>query len=82
MKLLFDMNLLPRWAELLTRSQFEAAHWSTVGSPQALDEEIMAYAAEHDYVVLTNDLDFGATLAAPTARNRASCKRRGSCSSE
>ena len=52
-----------RWVDLLTRSQFEAVHWSSVGSPHALDEEIMAYAAKHDYVVVTNDLDFGAILA-------------------
>jgi predicted nuclease of predicted toxin-antitoxin system len=63
MKLLVDMNLSPRWIDLLTRSQFDTVHWSTIGSPQALDEEIMAYAAKHDYVVLTNDLDFGAILA-------------------
>lgn len=63
MKLLVDMNLSPRWVELLTRSQLEAVHWSSVGRPQSLDEEIMAYAAKHDYVVLTNDLDFGAILA-------------------
>jgi predicted nuclease of predicted toxin-antitoxin system len=63
MKLLVDMNLSPRWIDLLTRSQFQAAHWSSIGSPHALDEEIMTYAAEHDYVVLTNDLDFGAILA-------------------
>lgn len=63
MKLLIDMNLSPRWVELLTKSQFEAVHWSTVGSPHALDEEIMAHAAKHDYVVLTNDLDFGSILA-------------------
>ena len=63
MKLLVDMNLSPRWVELLTRSQLDAVHWSSIGSPQALDEEIMAYAAKHDYVVLTNDLDFGAILA-------------------
>lgn len=63
MKLLVDMNLSPRWVELLTRSQFEAVHWSSVGSPRALDQEIMAYATRHDYVVVTNDLDFGAILA-------------------
>jgi len=30
----------------------------------AADIEIMAYAAKHDYVVLTHDLDFSAILAA------------------
>ena len=63
MKLLVDMNLSPRWIDLLTQAKFEAVHWSDVGRPQALDEEIMTYAAEHDYVVLTNDLDFSAILA-------------------
>lgn len=63
MKLLVDMNLSPRWVDLLMQSRLEAVHWSTIGRPQALDEEIMAYAAKHDYVVLTNDLDFSAILA-------------------
>jgi len=38
-------------------------HWSTVGAATASDAEIMAYAMNHDYVVLTHDLDFGAILA-------------------
>jgi predicted nuclease of predicted toxin-antitoxin system len=63
MKLLVDMNLSPRWIDLLNRCQFQATHWSQVGSPHALDHEIMSHAAEHGYVVLTNDLDFGAILA-------------------
>jgi predicted nuclease of predicted toxin-antitoxin system len=63
MKLLVDMNLSPRWVELLTHAKLEAVHWSSVGRPESLDEEIMAYAAKHDYVVITNDLDFGAILA-------------------
>lgn len=64
MKLLVDMNLSPRWVAYLGEAQFHSEHWSNVGSAQAADAEIMAYAAEHDYVVLTNDLDFGAILAA------------------
>lgn len=35
-----------------------------IGAHNAPDTQIMAYAAEHDYVVLTHDLDFGAILAA------------------
>jgi predicted nuclease of predicted toxin-antitoxin system len=64
MKLLVDMNLSPRWVGVLAASGFDAVHWSSVGSPQAADREIMAYAARHDLVVLTHDLDFGAILAA------------------
>jgi predicted nuclease of predicted toxin-antitoxin system len=35
-----------------------------LGRVDAPDTEIMAYAAAHDYVVLTHDLDFSAVLAA------------------
>jgi predicted nuclease of predicted toxin-antitoxin system len=35
-----------------------------VGSPDATDSELMAWAAKHEHVVLTADLDFGAILAA------------------
>ena len=63
MKLLVDMNLSPRWVLLLQHNQFEAVHWKDCGDPKAFDAELMAYAARDDYVVLTNDLDFGAILA-------------------
>jgi predicted nuclease of predicted toxin-antitoxin system len=64
MKILIDMNLSPRWANLLTNAGFEAAHWSTLGAANAPDVEIAAFARINDYVVLTHDLDFGAILAA------------------
>ena len=68
MKLLVDMNLSPRWVELLNKSQFHALHWTQAGYARALDAEIMAYAERNDYVVLTNDLDFGAILAVTHAK--------------
>lgn len=58
------MNLSPRWVGVLKEAGIEASHWSTLGAPDAPDPVIMAYAAEHDCVVLTHDLDFGAMLAA------------------
>ncbi len=64
MKLLVDMNLSPRWIRVLTDASLEAAHWATLGAHNAPDSEIMAYARAHGYVVLTNDLYFGAILAA------------------
>ena len=64
MKVLIDMNLSPRWTELLAQEGFEAAHWSMLGTGNAPDTEIMAYARANNYVVLTHDLDFGAILAA------------------
>jgi predicted nuclease of predicted toxin-antitoxin system len=64
MRLLIDMNLAPRWVNVLADAGFEAAHWSTLGAGNAPDSEIMAFAKASDYVVLTHDLDFGAILAA------------------
>jgi predicted nuclease of predicted toxin-antitoxin system len=63
MKLLVDMNLSPGWLKLLRDLGWEAEHWSHIGRPNAPDSEVMAYAAAHEYVVLTHDLDFGAILA-------------------
>lgn len=69
MKILIDMNLSPRWRGTLEKSGFEAVHWSDIGDPAAFDSVIMAYAATHDFVVLTSDLDFSAILAATGGRS-------------
>jgi predicted nuclease of predicted toxin-antitoxin system len=67
MRILIDMNLPPQWQELLRREGFDAMHWSAVGNPGASDEEILSYAEQHRFVVLTHDLDFSAILAATVA---------------
>ena len=64
MKLLVDMNLSPSWVDRLARYGFEAVHWSTIGAATAPDVEILAWANEHEFVLITNDLDFSAILAA------------------
>ena len=64
MKLLVNMNLSPGWINRLARHGFEAVHWSTIGAATAPDVEILAWANEHEFVVVTNDLDFSAILAA------------------
>jgi predicted nuclease of predicted toxin-antitoxin system len=69
MKLLVDMNLSPRWIEVLSKAGLEAMHWSTVGRVNARDTEIMAWAAANEYVVLTQDMDFSAILAATQGIN-------------
>jgi len=71
MKFLLDMNLSPSWVEFLVSSGFEAAHWSDLGALNASDDELMHWAAERGFVVLTCDLDFAAILAA-THRTRPS----------
>ena len=58
------MNLSPTWVEALRTMGLEAVHWSSVGDPRAPDREILAYASSKGYVIFTNDLDFGAILAA------------------
>ncbi len=64
MKLLIDMNLSPRWVNLLADAGIDATHWSMLGAANAPDVEITAFARTNGYVVLTHDLDFGAILAA------------------
>lgn len=59
MKILIDMNLSPDWVGAFAANEIESVHWSTVGDPQAEDDEIMAYARQKDYIVFTHDLDFG-----------------------
>jgi predicted nuclease of predicted toxin-antitoxin system len=63
MKILIDMNLSPDWTAVLEVENIEAVHWSSVGKPNAPDEDIMNYARENDYAVFTHDLDFGTMLA-------------------
>jgi predicted nuclease of predicted toxin-antitoxin system len=64
LKLLLDMNLSPNFAIYLREHGIETQHWADVGNPGASDIEIMAYAAENEYIVMTMDLDFGDILVA------------------
>ena len=63
LKFLIDMNLSPQWAPVLRKHGWDAVHWSTIGDPGASDKVIMDWARNHQYVVFTHDLDFGAMLA-------------------
>ena len=67
MKFVVDMNLSPDWCDVLAFEGWDAVHWSTVGDPKALDPEILAWANAENAIVLTQDLDFGAILAATNA---------------
>jgi predicted nuclease of predicted toxin-antitoxin system len=64
MRFLIDMNLSPGWVPFLKAAGFEATHWSAVGAADASDRTLMQWAAAHDHVVVTNDLDFSTILAA------------------
>lgn len=69
MKILVDMNLSPRWAAEFRSRGLEATHWQQVGAATASDEEVLAWCAEHGYILFTHDLDFGAILAASKGQN-------------
>lgn len=69
MNILIDMNLSPAWADFLTGAGFTAVHWSNEGAPDASDREIMAWASENSFIILTADLDFSAILAATQRRS-------------
>jgi predicted nuclease of predicted toxin-antitoxin system len=68
-KLLVDMNLSPGWTARLARHGLEAVHWSAVGAATAPDEQILGWAREHGFVLITNDLDFSTILAATSGRS-------------
>ena len=69
MKILIDMNLSPEWTAILEAENIETVHWSSIGKPNAPDEEIMSYARENDFIVFTHDLDFGTMLALTQAES-------------
>lgn len=64
MKLLLDMNLSPQLVSQLQQKGYTCCHWSQIGQITAEDQVIFDWAAEQGYIVITNDLDFGAILAA------------------
>jgi len=62
-KIVIDMNLSPEWERVFSE-YCEIKHWSRIGDSDTPDEWILQWAKKNDYVILTNDLDFGAILAA------------------
>ena len=74
MKILIDMNLSPAWVSVLEEAGHTASHWSTIGSLNAPDREVLLWAKANGYLLFTHDLDFGAILAATEAEDQASSK--------
>ena len=64
MKVIIDVNLAVRWGSMLSDRGIEAVHF---GAVNAQDIEIMSYAKQNDYSVLTNDLDFSTILVTTRA---------------
>jgi predicted nuclease of predicted toxin-antitoxin system len=66
-KLLLDANLSPRLAGLLNEHGIESTHVRVPGLQHADDESIFDFAAEGDYVLVSEDTDFGELLATRNA---------------
>ena len=63
MRFVIDMNLSPGWVAELAKQGHDASHWQDIGAIDATDDEIIAWAAGEDRVVLTADLDFATAVA-------------------
>jgi predicted nuclease of predicted toxin-antitoxin system len=57
------MNLSPGWIDVLRAAGHDAVHWSSVGTANAKDIEILRAARNELQVLLTHDLDFAVLLA-------------------
>jgi predicted nuclease of predicted toxin-antitoxin system len=68
------MNISPALAPALQVGGHQAIHWSSVGDPRAQDPVVLEWARENGFVLITNDLGFGAILAAQAIAHQASCK--------
>ena len=55
MKILLDMNLSPDLVEVLIANSFDAVHRSKIGTANASDKEIITWAKNNDYIVVTHD---------------------------
>ena len=77
MKLLLDMNLSPTWVPLLEEQGWQTKHWISVGPSSAPDVEIMSWAKDRGYCVVTSDLDFSAILASTRAEGPSIIQVRG-----
>lgn len=73
MKLL-DMNMPGVWIDFLRAAGFTAMHWRDIGDIRAEDHEIMSWARENGYVVLTHE-----DGAAPQACDRWAEQERSRC---
>lgn len=63
MRLVVDVNLPPEWVHRLATQGYDAVHLRDVGANDASDDDIIVWAAQHDRIVFTADLDFAAAIA-------------------
>src|SRR6266446_1202658 len=68
MELLLDACMPLDWLPFLRALDFDCVAWLNIGAPNAPDTEIMQYAYDSGFVVVTHDLDFGRLLAFSKAK--------------
>jgi predicted nuclease of predicted toxin-antitoxin system len=80
MKLLFDHNLSPRLVNRLADLYPDSAHVETFGLSTALDRAVWEYARQHDYTIVSKDVDFSELVVLFGFPPRVIWIRRGNCS--
>jgi predicted nuclease of predicted toxin-antitoxin system len=63
MKFLFDENMPPSFCNVLQELGYEAIHVYDVSLNQTPDNEIVTFANQNNYIIVTNDLDFSRIIA-------------------
>jgi len=63
LRFLADLNISPLTVEALRRRGWDVVRTSPLLSPKATDQEILTYARDTGWVLLTQDLDFSSLLA-------------------
>ncbi len=62
MRFLADMNLSPVTVAALNERGWETVRSSSLMAADASDQDILSYARAHEYVIITQDLDFSPLL--------------------
>ena len=82
MKLLLDQNLSPRLVRRLADMYPNSSHVTEVGLDRSLDKEVWNYAREHDYLIVTKDVDFSEFSLLQGFPPKVIWIRRGNCSTQ
>lgn len=62
-RFLADMNLSPFTVSILCREGYDVVRVNTVLPPTIPDDQILAFARDGEYALITEDMDFSALLA-------------------
>ena len=78
--LLFDHNLSPKLIQRLADLYPNAEHVYLLGLDKANDRMVWEYARNHDYIIITKDVDYGELLLLYGFPPKIIWIRRGNCS--